>query len=410
MQMRKSRRRKYRLLLMAFLVLDLSAVALLGYRELDRSVPDEIYLEKGSTQDLEETLAKPLLSFSDTVQTSGDGSYLLCAKLLGRIPFKTVKVVPTEEKYVSLSGETVGIYLATNGVLVVDTGEILTEDGTRTIPAENLVRSGDYIVAMNGRQISTKKELMDELAVLDQENVTLDIRRDEEVIPVSVIPAKDTEGNYKLGIWVRDDTQGIGTLTYVDQDGNFGALGHGISDTDTGGLVSIQKGALYQAEIISILKGRKGNPGELSGMIRYDAKEFLGTIAKNTENGIYGTLTAPAALQQNLITQICPVGYKQELKEGPAQILCHVEDQVRSYDAEITQIELNHEDSNKSFIIRVTDETLLEETGGIVQGLSGSPVIQNGKFVGAITHVFVQDSATGYGIFAETMLKEQELS
>ena len=405
--MRRSRRQRYRFLLIVSLLLDLAAVGILGFRKLNRRIPDEIYVEKGSTQDLGDMLDDPLLTFSDAVQTSGDGSFLISAKLLGAIPFKTVRVMPREEKIVSLSGETVGIYLATNGVLVVDTGEILSQDGVQRIPAEDLVRSGDYIVAMNGRQISAKKELMSYLSALDGEKVTLDIRRDEEVIRVSMNPVKDLAGNYKLGIWVRDDTQGIGTLTYVDADGNFGALGHGISDTDTGDLLSIQNGALYQAEIIRILKGSKGNPGELSGMIRYDAKELLGTIEKNTENGIYGKLFAPGTLQRKLLTRTYPVGYKQELVEGPAKILCHVEDQIRMYDAEITHIDLNHEDSNKSFIIHVTDPDLLEQTGGIVQGLSGSPVIQNDKFVGAITHVFIQDSAAGYGIFAETMLKEQ---
>ena len=406
--MRKTLKQKYRLLLLAFLSLDLLAAAFLGFRKLNRRIPDEILVEKGSSQNLEQTLACPLVSFSDAVETSGDGGYLLETKLLGTIPFKTVKVVPVDGERVSLSGENVGIYLATKGVLIVDTGEILTQEGVRYSPARDLVKTGDYIVGFNEQEISSKKELMECLASLDQDTVELQILRDDKKVCVPLNPVQDGSGAYKLGIWVRDDTQGIGTLTYVDSEGNFGALGHGISDVDTGNLLSIQKGLLYQAEILRILKGSKGNPGELSGLIRYDDRRILGEIEKNTANGIYGRLSVPVQSSGLVTQETYPVAYKQELTEGPVKILCHVGKDVRLYDGEITHIDLNHEDTNKSFVIRVTDPGLLEETGGIVQGLSGSPVIQNGKFAGAITHVFVQDATSGYGIFAETMLKEQK--
>ena len=239
--------------------------------------------------------------------------------------------------------------------------------------------------------------------MLDGGSVTLDVKRNGETIPVSLNPVKDAEGKYKLGIWVRDDTQGIGTLTFVDAQGRYGALGHGISDVDTGELLSIHEGALYQAEILAIQKGSKGNPGELSGLIRYEPKNVIGSITANSKNGIYGNFTGENA--DNISLRQMPVAYKQELTVGPASILCCIGGQVEEYEAEITKIDMNHEDSNKSFVIQVTDQRLLEVTGGIVQGMSGSPVIQNGKLAGAVTHVFVQDSATGYGIFAETMLE-----
>ena len=184
---------------------------------------------------------------------------------------------------------------------------------------------------------------------------------------------------------------------------NYGALGHGISDVDTGELLEIQNGALYQAQILGIQKGAKGSPGELSGLIRYEPGKIIGSIETNSKNGIYGHFTgdrkSPISLKK------MPVGYKQEVTEGEASILCCVEDEVKEYQAEITKIDMNHSDTNKSFVIRVTDPKLLSVTGGIVQGMSGSPVLQNGKIIGAVTHVFVQDSTSGYGIFIENMME-----
>ena len=213
-------------------------------------------------------------------------------------------------------------------------------------------------------------------------------------------PVLTDDGTYKLGIWVRDNIQGIGTLTYVDEQGNFGALGHGISDIDTGDMLTLKWGELYNAQILSIVKGTDGNPGELQGVIRYDESEKIGTILDNQSMGIYGTLDNGCGQGVRL-----PVGYKQEMQEGPATILACVDGEVQEYSIEITAIDMNKKDTNKSFTIKVTDPRLLELTGGIVQGMSGSPVIQNGKLVGAVTHVFVRDAGSGYGIFIENMLQ-----
>lgn len=396
------RKRKYRCFVLWCLGLDLFAMGILGYRYLDRKIPDEIQVEKGMEDDVEEMLAQPLVTFEDAVTVSGEGSYLLPCRLLGVLPFKNVKVIPADSTSVYVSGSTVGLYMETEGVLVIDTGEIRSENGSTLEPAKNIVKSGDYIVSFNDQEVSSKKDLIKDLTLLDEEKVTLEIRRNGETIPVSVTPVKDSEGNYKLGIWVRDDTQGIGTLTFVDSSGRFGALGHGISDVDTGELLQINEGELYQAEILGIQKGSKGSPGEISGLIRYEPGKIIGSIAANTGNGIYGTYTGNK--YSGISLQKMQVAYKQELEIGAASILCCVDGSVQEYEAEITKIDLNHEDSNKSFVIRVTDQNLLDTTGGIIQGMSGSPVLQNGKFVGAVTHVFVQDSTSGYGIFAETML------
>ena len=299
------------------------------------------------------------------------------------------------------SGSTVGMYMKTEGVLIIDTGEVLSRDGKQETPAEDLVKPGDYIVAFDQNRIQCKQDLLEDLSDLCGESVTLKVRRGKETIPLSLTPVKDEKGKYKLGIWVRDDTQGIGTLTYVDENGGFGALGHGISDVDTGELLSIADGNLYNAQILGIRKGEKGNPGELSGLIRYEADNILGEISENSKNGIFGTVDADQV--KNMDLKKIPVGYKQDLKIGPASVLCCTDGEVKEYAAEITRIDMNHEDSNKSFVIQITDKELLEKTGGIVQGMSGSPVLQNGKLFGAVTHVFVQDSTGGYGIFIENM-------
>lgn len=397
-----NRRKSYRRFLLWCLGLDMLIMGWMGYRYLDRKIPDEIHVTENGAQEVRRLLDHPFLEFEETIQVSGEGSYLLPCRILGFIPFKEIKITPAESTSVYVSGSTVGIYMETKGVLIIDTGEIISREGTSLEPAKNIVKPGDYIVAFNQQSIKNKQELLKDLSFLDGEPVTLDVIRDGKQIPLSLTPVKDAAGAYKLGIWVRDNTQGIGTLTYVDGNGNYGALGHGISDVDTGELLHINKGALYQAEILGIQKGETGSPGELSGLIRYEPGRIIGNIEKNSKNGIYGNLSAGI---KNTGLKKLPVAYKQELEIGPASILCCVDGQAKEYQAEITRIDMNHEDTNKSFVIHVTDERLLELTGGIVQGMSGSPVIQNGKVIGAVTHVFVQDATSGYGIFIENMLE-----
>lgn len=398
-------RRRYRKFLLWCLGLDILAMGWLGYRYIDRKVPDEIYVSEGEDQKVAQLLEHPLLKFEDAIAVSGEGSYLLPCRLLGFIPFKDIKVRPAENGTVYASGNTVGIYMETEGVLIIDTGEIMTEQGTSQDPAKNIVKPGDYIVAFNEQKVTSKQELIEDISHLDGDDVTLDLLREGQEVPVSLTPVKDTNGDYKLGIWVRDNTQGIGTLTFVDKEGNYGALGHGISDVDTGELLHISEGSLYQAEVLGIQKGESGSPGELSGLIRYEPGRVLGNIDINSKNGIYGHISAG---KEGMFLKKMPVAYKQELKTGPASLLCCVNGKVQEYQAEITRIDMNHEDTNKSFVLHVTDSELLEATGGIVQGMSGSPIIQDGKLVGAVTHVLVNDPTRGYGIFIENMLEAAE--
>ena len=358
-----NRKKKYRRFVLWCLALDLLVMGYMGYSCLDRKIPDEIYVSEKGGQNVEELLKRPFLTFDEAVPVSGNGSYLLPCRLLGVIPFKQIKVTPEVQRSIFVSGSTVGMYMETDGVLIIDTGEILSEGGETKEPAKNIVKPGDYIVALNDEKISRKKDLIDDLKKLEGEEVILDVVRNGKTVPVSITPAKDKQGEYKLGIWVRDNTQGIGTLTFVDEKGNYGALGHGISDVDTGELLEIQNGALYQAQILGIQKGAKGSPGELSGLIRYEPGKIIGSIETNSKNGIYGHFTgdrkSPISLKK------MPVGYKQEVTEGEASILCCVEDEVKEYQAEITKIDMNHSDTNKSFVIRVADPKLLSVTGGI---------------------------------------------
>ncbi len=395
-----SEKRNYRLFLFGFLAVDFIGMGVLSIQEIQSRIPDTVYVRAGQQEGLTESLDIPLVTYPESIDVSERGSYQIPCSLLGMIPLKEVQVQTVEDKWVSVCGASVGLYMETQGVLVVDTGEITDVEGLVENPAENIVKPGDYILEVNGTPIGGKKELIEKIQTSQGEAMNLLVNREGEEIPLSLEPVMTPEQDYKLGIWVRDNTQGIGTLTYVDQEGKFGALGHGISDTDTGELLDVSQGELYQAQILSVLKGTKGVPGELSGYIEYEDSKKIGTIEKNTALGIFGQLFPTASLPEKKVE----IGYKQEVKEGKAQLMTQLDGEVKAYDIEITEINQNQADTNKAFEIRVTDPELLAKTGGIVQGMSGSPILQGEKLIGAVTHVFVQDSSKGYGIFIENML------
>ncbi len=216
-------------------------------------------------------------------------------------------------------------------------------------------------------------------------------------------PVAAEDGTYKLGAWVRDDTQGIGTMTYLDLNGHFGALGHGISDTDTGGVVEITEGNLYETQIMGIEKGSAGKPGVMSGVIFCGSASELGKIDANTETGIFGT--AGSTLCSRISSEAIPIGYRQDVHEGAALLRNSVSGEVKDYQIEIQKVDYSSSHRTKSIVFKVTDPELLALTRGVIQGMSGSPIIQDGKLIGAVTHVFVQDSTRGYGIFIENMLQ-----
>ena len=304
-------------------------------------------------------------------------------------------------------GFPVGIYLETEGVLVIGTDTITGVDGLNYEPAYDLIRGGDYIVALNDETVSAKAQLSFLIKKYGNKDIRLTIRRDGELKDVTIKPVKVGNGSYKLGIWVKDDSQGIGTMTYLCNDGSFGALGHGISDVDTKKLLSSNDGLLYGAKIWGITKARAGVAGSLCGSINYEEDNIIGEINKNSSIGIYGVIPSKNKVdgiveEYNLKPyEICS---KYDVKIGKATILACVTGSVKEYDIEIIELKVNSE-GNKGIVIKVIDEELLKETGGIVQGMSGSPILQNGKLVGAVTHVFLRDSSLGYGIFIENMLK-----
>ncbi|MCI6886614.1 MAG: SpoIVB peptidase [Lachnospiraceae bacterium] len=332
-----------------------------------------------------------------------EGTYRLGMKLFGKILFKEIELDASGTQYAIPCGTPVGIYLKSRGIMVIGTGRITNEAGEETEPAYGVLQSGDYIEAINGEPLQDKEALITNLNRIGESEALLRIRRGGVQMEVQMSPVKAADGSYKLGAWVRDDTQGIGTLTYVDENGSFGALGHGISDSDTGDVVEIAEGALYETEILGVEKGAAGNPGVMAGVIYYGPGTQLGTVKANTENGIFGTVNDK--LEHSLQGKAMEIGYQQDIRKGQAWIRSNVSGVLRDYEIEIQRIDYNPIQVNKSLLIRVTDPDLLRITGGIVQGMSGSPIIQDGKLVGAVTHVLVNDPTRGYGIFIENMLE-----
>ena len=319
---------------------------------------------------------------------------------------KEVSTGAVSKDTVLLGGMPVGIYMETDGVMVLNTEEIEGMDGQEYEPAGHLVKAGDYITGINDKEIHNKEELIEELKEIDDSDVVLTLRRDEEEMEVKIKPVQCDTDEYMLGIWVRDNVQGLGTITFLNDKSRFGALGHGIHDADTSVLMSIADGTLYKTSIQSIKKGENGVPGSMEGIIVYNGYNRLGTVDKNTDAGIYGTVDKIDELFEEQIP--IETASVEEIETGEATMRCFVDGEIREYDILVTDIDTSGSEINKGLVIQVTDEALLEKTGGIIQGMSGSPIIQNGKLIGAVTHVFVQDSTKGYGIFIENMLKEAE--
>lgn len=365
-----------------------------------QSESEEVVLGNGSNIPADQITITQNQAFS--LYGKSQGSYQLGLDLFGFIRLKEIQVDVVDTQYAIPCGSPVGIYLKSDGVMVIGTGELIGQDGTPVEPAAGILKSGDYIETINGQPLETKEELAKAVEELEGEEAVLTIRRGDTQMEVSVSPAITQEGKSKLGVWVRSDTQGIGTMTYLDLNGKFGALGHGISDSDTGEVVEISDGNLYDTEIVGIEKGTIGNPGVMSGVIYYGPGSLLGEIHSNTEEGIFGTVNE--RYLKEVKAEPVEIGFRQEVEKGKAYLRSGVSGEVKDYEIEILKVDYSTSHTNKSLVIQVTDPELLELTGGIVQGMSGSPIIQNGKLIGAVTHVFVQDSTRGYGIFIENML------
>lgn len=308
----------------------------------------------------------------------------------------------TEEKQVIPVGQTVGIYINTEGILVIDTSGVTDINGNIVYPAKSKLVSGDYIMKVNGETVRTKKQLVERITKCKGESLTFDVKRNGAVTKVKIHPVKTGVDEYKIGIWVRDNLQGLGTVTYVD-DNDFAALGHSITDCDTGVLLDVSNGSIYNAEIFGVEKGVAGAPGEIEGMISYQTENVMGTIKENEIYGIYGSVTDVFSQKIDNATPVSIISAK-EVERGTAYIQSYVSGAKELYEAEIVGFHKN-EYGDIEMEIKITDKRLIALTGGVIQGMSGSPILQDGKLVGAVTHVFVDDPTRGYAIFIENMLR-----
>lgn len=333
-------------------------------------------------------------------------------------------------------GRLTGIYEQTEGVLVVNTTEVTDEDGKKVNPADKRVQCGDYILSVNGRTVADKEELSEAVndimkeydesgTVESQKEIINENKSDSDEIKseinkrmvkikflrggkemsADITPVRMDDGRYYMGIWVKDDLAGIGTITYYTKDGRFGALGHGIGDgTQSGNLLYANSGDLYSMKLTKIKKGKSGAPGEIGGVVYFGKKSHIGTLDCNSNLGIYGQLDSDELSEYAAEDTYYPVAGKDEIHTGSAQMISEISGKLEKYNLEITNIDKKATDTNKGMELKVTDDRLIELSGGIVQGTSGSPIIQDGKIIGAVTHVFVDDPTGGYGICIDEML------
>ena len=342
------------------------------------------------------------LSRPVTFRTGAMNNYVVDLKLFGIIPLKSVQIDIIHDMKLMPAGIPIGIYVKTKGVLVVGIGEFEGDNGQTLSPAKYIVKPGDYIMAINGEPVSDKARMIEIVANSEGQAMVFSLNRDDEEIELSMKAELNKAGEYKLGVWIRDNAQGVGTMTYIKEDGTFGALGHGVNDVDISTLMVLDSGSLYRTDIINITRGVNGAPGELTGFIEYSEQNVLGEITDNTPYGIFGSINVNSQAIRD--GEFIPIGLKQDIQRGPAQIICSIAGEPTSYRVEITEINLENDNVNRGIVLKITDPALLSLTGGIVQGMSGSPIIQDGKIVGAVTHVLVQDATSGYGIFIENMI------
>lgn len=381
------------------------------------SIPNNLILMQGENLNIKTLLGLSISNLNgetveavnteDTKVSNKIGKVDLSLNLAGfSVKDLTVNVIPNT--VVIPGGETIGLRLYTSGVLVVGMSEIVGEDNNNYTPYKNSgIKEGDMITKIDDEAVTCTSDLITKVNESKGNSVKITYVRDGSNYSTEILPTKTSENEYKLGLWVRDAASGVGTISFYDPStGEFGALGHGILDVDTEELIDIARGDIVTSKIVSIIKGEKGKPGELRGTI--DNGKMIGEVYKNTNFGIYGKLSNVDMLKQDT-DKVMEVMPRDEVKEGKATILCTLDDnKQQEYEIEIEKVYTSTNRTNKNMIIKVTDERLLEKTGGIIQGMSGSPIIQNGKFVGAVTHVMVNNPEKGYGIFADTMLKQMK--
>ena len=426
-----SGRKRYRRYAAAMLLLGAMAFLYGGWLLLRGQIPDSIQAAKAD--EIPSFFSSPIdrliekeIQFEETSGTSPapegfaasvstgnvKNRYQISYKLLGKIPLKTVNVEVVDREQVYVGGLPIGIYLETKGVLVVGTGTVQSIQGKSCIPAENVVLEGDYITAANGSPLKNKEELIACINESGGNAIALEVQRSGKLLHLEVTPVQTGENEYKAGIWVRNDTQGIGTLTSTDpsavanlmytvykrEGDNFKVI------SSRFGRQTFCAGKIKALLDLGAVNGvvLDGDAIKCSWEMEDEAAEEIGEIKENTGQGIYGTVTAFPHLASEL--SLCEIGYRQEAEEGPAVVVSMVDGVRKEFEVEIQELRYHVKEENKGMVLKVTDEELLKLTGGIVQGMSGSPILQNGRLIGAVTHVFVNDPTKGYGIFIEDML------
>lgn len=365
-------------------------------------LPDRIYTYSSNgityngiyTVDVENS---SLVDFQGNERVSSDNEEI---KLFGIVPVKKATVTKTESKKVYVSGESFGIKLYTDGVIVVGTKDVLVDGGTCNPAEEAGIEKGDIIVSINGVKTTTSDQVEEIFNDNNGDEYKIKVKRNGNYKTFTLKPVYySAEGKYKVGIWVRDSTAGIGTVTFFNpENGTIAALGHPITDVDTNEIMPILNGEAVEATVTKLYKSTDGEAGSLCCDF---SNNIIGSLTLNSDYGIYGKYTADVS--DKPVYEVAPA---QEIEKGEAQILCTVDGEgPKLYSVEISRISMRSNNDRKNMLVKVTDEELIEKTGGIVQGMSGSPIIQNGKLIGALTHVVVDNPEKGYAIFAEKMLE-----
>ncbi|MBR2284456.1 MAG: SpoIVB peptidase [Ruminococcus sp.] len=330
------------------------------------------------------------------------------AVLFGAVPVKSIQVVESEAPLVYAGGSPFGIKLLMDGVMVTELDDVRSADGTLSCPAAAAgISEGDVIRTAGGVSVVSNKGLQTIIGSSGGEPVTLTVSRGGETREAVLTPVmSETDGSWRGGMWVRDSIAGIGTMTYIDPEtGSFAGLGHPVCDSETGELVPLQSGEAVPVELADVKKGEHGIPGELRGTLSHTGS--YGVLTLNSGAGIFGSLSSSSVRELSRGSELVPLGYRQDVTEGEAYIYASVKGSTpKRYSVEIESVD--YSGGGKDMVIHITDEQLIAESGGIVQGMSGSPVIQSGRLVGAVTHVFVADPTRGYGIFAESMMQASQ--
>ena len=374
------------------------------------NIPSKIVLLKGEKFEFNalfgieiKTIDKDII---ETWRTGDVSTNNMSVSLFGSIPLKDISVTTLPEMNVVPLGNLIGLKLYTNGVLVVGMSEIEGESNEKYKPYEGAdIKEGDTIVEINNQEIDSIETLKNVVNASGGSDLVIKHVRDGAVLTSTITPVKASQSEYKIGLWVRDSATGVGTISFYDPETKkFAALGHGIFDTDTEELIDIESGELVTSKIVSINKAKVGEPGEIKGSIATGT--LLGQVNTNTEFGIYGNLTNLTSLGIN-VNNTVEIALREEIQLGEATILCNLEGNgVEEYKIEIQKIDKNNNSDNKSMQIKVVDDNLKEKTGGIICGMSGSPILQNGKLIGVVTNVLVSNPEIGYGVFADLMVKE----